>query len=310
MTPIQEKIQFAPYTWIDVVEPDAEMISELAKKYKFHELDVEDVLSETQRSKIDDYDSYIFLVLHFPYADKKTGRVKVEALNIFLSTQFFITLHDGNLPQLKEMVNHLKKNLKLRKEMMSKGMGFLLYELLNKLFDDQFPMMEKVEQRIMTLEHDVFNLGGGQRDMLRDILHLKKDIITFERVIGPLRTVIPQLEYKNDKFIPEGLEIYFDDVVDKVEKIWAMLANEKEVIELLQSTNESVISHATSNVIKILTFFSVVMLPLTAITGFFGMNVIFPLDFGANPMAYFYISASMVAVIVVMIAFFKLKRWI
>jgi magnesium transporter len=221
-----------------------------------------------------------------------------------------ITLHDGELKILKKFVKRYSESAKLRREVMSKGMGFLLYEILDGLFDEHFPMIDQMEKRMDTLERDVFSLKVGQKDMLRDILGLKKDLITFERTIGPLRAVIPQLEYKNDKFIPEGLEVYFDDIVDKVEKIWATLSNQREVVTLLQDTNEAVISHTTNNVIKILTVFSVIMLPITFITGFFGMNVQFPANIGLHDLSYIWVSAGMLGVVVLMLLFFKLKKWI
>lgn len=305
-----QKIKYKSFTWIDVTHPDEATIAELAKKYKFHALDVEDVLSETQRSKIDDYDKYLFLVLHFPYWDSRSHSIQVAELNVFLSTNFLITLHHGELKVLKKFVKEYSEKLKLRRETMSKGMGFLLYEILDDVFEEHFSMIDQMEKRMDKLEKNVFTLRKGQQDMLRDILSLKKDLITFERTVGPLRNVIPQLEYKNDKFIPEGLEIYFDDIVDKVEKIWATLNNQNEVINLLQDTNEAVISHTTNNVIKILTIFSVIMLPITFVTGFFGMNVVFPIDIGAHDFAYIWISLGMLTIIVLMLLFFKLKKWI
>ena len=115
-------------------------------------------------------------------------------------------------------------------------------------------------------------------------------------------------EHKNKKFLPESLEVYFDDVLDKVEKIWNNLENLKELIESLQDTNESIISHTTNNVIKTLTVFSVVMLPLNLLAGLYGMNVELP--GGAQPAMFFYISGGMAALLLLMLVFFKIKRWI
>lgn len=305
-----QKISYKTFTWIDISSPDEASILELAKKYKFHQLDVEDVLSETQRSKIDDYDKYIFLVLHFPYWDARTHSIQVAEVNLFLGTTFLITLHDNELRCLKKFVKKYTDSLKVRREKMAKGAGFVLYEMLNELFDEHFILIDQMEKRMEKVEKDVFTLRKGQKDMLRDILSLKKDILTFERTVGPMRTVIPQLEYKNDKFIPEGLEIYFDDIVDKIEKIWATLNNQNEVINLLQDTNEAVISHTTNSVIKTLTVFSVIMLPITFITGFFGMNVAFPLGIGQSMHSYLFISGGMLTIILLMLLFFKLKRWV
>ena len=113
---------------------------------------------------------------------------------------------------------------------------------------------------------------------------------------------------KNKKFLPSTLEIYFDDIVDKVEKIWNNLENLKDLIESLQDTNESIISHTTNNVIKTLTVFSVVMLPLNLLAGLYGMNVDLP--YSAHPAMFFYISGGMALLLLAMLVFFKVKRWI
>ncbi|MDX6475244.1 MAG: magnesium transporter, partial [Gaiellaceae bacterium] len=110
------------------------------------------------------------------------------------------------------------------------------------------------------------------------------------------------------RFLPEELELYFDDIVDAAERIWDILDNYKEDVEALEDTNESVIQHRQNDVLRILTVFSVVLLPLTLITGFFGMNVHFP-GF-ASVWAFWVIFAGMVASLIGLLAFFRLKRWI
>ena len=126
--------------------------------------------------------------------------------------------------------------------------------------------------------------------------------------MAPQRGVVAQIEHKNKKFLPHSLEVYFDDAVDKIEKIWSSLENMKELIESLQDTNESIISHTTNNVIKILTVFSVVMLPLTFLTGLYGMNVALP---GAESGAIFMVlTGVMIGIVLTMLGFFKYKRWI
>ena len=126
--------------------------------------------------------------------------------------------------------------------------------------------------------------------------------------MGPQRTVIAQLEHKNKRFLPENLDLYFDDLVDKVEKIWGNLESMKDLVISLQETNESIISHKTNDVIKVLTIFSATMLPLTVLTGFYGMNVDLPM--GEHPVAYFLIIGGMAVISLTMLIFFKMKRWL
>ena len=304
---MQRTITLEKLTWIDVQDPDNETLQVLKEKYGFHELDVEDCLTENQRSKIDEYTDYLFIILHFPYHDKRRQRIMAEEVDIFIKSDVVITVHWGLLKPLIDLYEDAEKNADKRKELMGKTSGYLLYEVVDHLFYNLFPLLDQIEGNVTTLEQEAFSLTG-QRDLLKEILISKKNIISFRRTMAPLRTVIAQMEHKNKKFLPESLEVYFDDVLDKVEKIWNNLENLKELIESLQDTNESIISHTTNNVIKTLTVFSVVMLPLNLLAGLYGMNVELP--GGAQPAMFFYISGGMAALLLLMLFFFKIKRWI
>lgn len=303
-----EQIKFKKLVWIDIVNPDKKALAPLQKKHKFHELDVEDCLSENQRSKIDEYDKYLFLVLHFPHFDKKKKTLVTEEVDIFIGQNYLITMHRGVLKPLLGIFDKCRGSMRDKKKHLGQGSGFLLYEIIDAMLDDGFPMLDYLSKNITAIEKDVFGDEPEQHDMLKDILVLKKDIITFRRIIAPQRTVIAQLEHKNKKFLPEDLEVYFDDLVDKVEKIWSNLDSMKDLAVSLQETNESIISHTTNNIIKVLTIFSVVMLPLTFLTGLYGMNVVLP--YGGESYAFAGMAGVMVMVVVVMMAFFKWKKWL
>lgn len=300
-------VSLGKLTWMDIQNPEPKFLHKLKEEHQFHELDIEDCLSEHQRAKVDEYDDYLFIILHIAYYDKRQQRVVTEEIDIFIKNNLLITIHWGGVKAVSDFFESIQKSATTKKAMMGHGSGFLLYELLDHLYTSAFPILDIIERNVTTLERDVFNLSK-QQDLLKDILNLKKNIITFRRVITPQRHVIAQIEHKNQKFLPPSLEIYFDDVVDKVEKIWNLLENHKELIESLQDTNESIISHTTNNVIKILTVFSVLLLPLTFLTGLYGMNVALP---GGEVQSIFIILVLIMASVVLgMLAFFKYKQWI
>lgn len=303
---MQSSITLGKLTWIDVRDPDAETLLALKEKHGFHELDIEDCLSENQRSKVDEYDDYIFTILHIPFYDKRRQRIVGEEVDIFIQANLLITVHWGGLKPLNNFYDTVESNIDERMKVMGHSSGYLLYEIIDHLFGTLFPLLDTIESNVSTLEQEAFT--GGQRDMLKEILNTKKNIIGFRRVMAPLRTVIAQLEHKNKKFLPDSLEVYFDDVLDKVEKIWSNLENLKELIESLQDTNESIISHTTNNVIKTLTIFSVVMLPLNLLAGMYGMNVHLP--FSNDPFTFFYLAGGMAFILLVMLIFFRIKRWL
>ncbi len=166
--------------------------------------------------------------------------------------------------------------------------------MLDDLFDYCFPILDKIGHKLDSIEDEMFE--GHAEDVVRDISNVKQEIISYRKVIKPGRSTLRALERRIDKFLPEELDLYFDDIVDSAERIWDQLDNYKEVVDGLESTNESVISHRQNDVLRVLTIFSVIVLPLTLISGIFGMNVDFP-GFGTHA-AFWVIIALMVAVMV------------
>ncbi len=294
-------------TWISLNDPSEKDLASLRKTYKFHHLDLEDCLSEIQRPKIDDYDNYLFIVLQAPKRKNKKSQVVMDEIDIFIGQNFIVTVHDNN-HIINKVFEKSQKTKKVKEEYMGKGSGYLLYMIVDDIFEAVFPLLDDLSKQVNELEVEVFHRDYS-KDRLKDILLLKKDIINFRRIIMPQRAIIAQLEHKNKKFLPENLDIYFDDIVDKIEKMWNSLENLQELTASLQETNESIISHNTNNVIKILTIFSVIMLPLTFITGFYGMNVA-GLPFANSPSPVTTISGIFVTVAVVMVAYFRYKKWI
>src|ERR1700675_3642001 len=263
-------------TWIHLDAPTAEEAELLQRRFGWHPLDLEDVLSRRQRPKVDEYrdDGYLFVVLHFPVYDKRVQRLNAAELDAFVGQDYLVTLPNVELLPVTRLFHRCHEDLELRAQLFGKGSGYLLYHVLDDLFDYCFPILDKIGHKLDSIEDDMFE--GYAEDVVRDISNVKQEIISYRKIIKPERSTLRLLERRMERFLPEELELYFDDIVDASERIWDLLDNFKEVIEGLESTNESVISHRQNDILRILTVFSVVLLPLTLITGIFGMNVKFP----------------------------------
>jgi magnesium transporter len=194
----------------------------------------------------------------------------------------------------------------LRDQLFSKGPGFLLYRIVDDSFDYCFPMLRKVGNKLDRLEEDIFE--GGAEEVVRDISNAKQEIINFRKIIRPQRSVLRDLERTKQRFFGQELEIYFDDIVDASERIWDMLENYKEVVEALEDTNESVITHRLNNVLRVLTSVSVILLPLTLIASIWGMNVGVPGE-GSHE-AFWVILGLMVVMLGGMVAYFRKRGWL
>src|SRR5213593_4509043 len=296
-------------TWIHIAPPvDPEAVNALRERFGWHPVDIEDVLSKRQRPKVDDYvdDGYLFGVLHFPAYDKNVQRLNAGELDFFLGPDYLVTISNVELLPVTRLFTRLQEDERLRDQLFGKGSGRLLYEVLDDLFDYCFPILDKIAYKLDSIEDDIEDRRS--EEIVTDISKVKQEIISYRKIIKPQRPALRLLERHIERFLPENLELYFDDLVDASERIWDLLDNYKEVVEALEDTNESVISHRQNDVLRILTVFSVVLLPLTLISGIFGMNVLFP---GEHTHAAFWaIVGLMVATIAGMIGFFKYKRWL
>src|SRR5690349_14757863 len=283
-------------TWIHLDPPiDPETVNALRARFGWHPLDVEDVLSKRQRPKVDDYvdDGYLFGVLHFPAYDKNVQRLNAGELDFFIGPDYLVTISNVELLPVTRLFSRVQDDERLRDNLFSKGSGRLLYEILDDLYDYCFPILDKIAYKLESIEDDIEDRRS--EEIVTDISKAKQEIISYRKIIKPQRPALRLLERHIERFLPEELELYFDDLVDASERIWDLLDNYKEVVEALESTNESVISHRQNDVLRILTVFSVILLPLTFITGFFGMNVHFP---GFNGWDAFYASLAIMFVTV------------
>ena len=310
------ELQSDGITWVHVVAPTVDETKMLAARFGWHDLDVEDVLSRRQRPKIDVYAGdedgagrYLFTVLHFPVYDAAANRLTAGELDVFIGPDYIVTLPNVDLRPLGFLVRRATESEAMRSKLLSGGSGRLLYEILDDLYDYCFPILDKIGLKLEEIDEDI---GGDDRqsarDLVTDIHRVKQEIISYRKIIKPQRPTLRQLERQIERFLPEELELYFDDIVDASERIWDLLDNYKEVVEALEDTNESLISHQQNDILYVLTIFSVVMLPLTFLTGFFGMNVHFP---GFNSTGGFIATLCLFVVTIAgMLGFFRWKKWL
>src|ERR687892_1852690 len=223
-------------TWLQINDPGPPEAAVLAERFGFHELDIEDVLSKRQRPKIDEYPDYLFVVLHFPFYDKSVQRLNAAELDVFLGPDFLITLPNAELLPVTYLFRRCEDDADLRADLFAKGSGYLLYHVLDDLFDYCFPILDKIGTKLDAIEDDVFE--GRSEEVVRDISNAKQEIISYRKIIKPERATLRGLERYTERFLPEDLEIYFDDIVDAAERIWDLLDNYKEVVEALEASNE------------------------------------------------------------------------
>jgi len=302
---VEDVLDGRPLRWINIERPRQIDRAWLEEHFDFHPLDYEDVFSRNQRPKVDQYDDYLFVVLHFPAYDKQIGRLNAAELDVFVGPDYVVTLPNQPIPTLEYLFERCRTNEDLRSQLFCKGPGYLLYKIVDDCVDASFPMLRKMGNKLERLEEDIFE--GRSAEIVRDLSNVKQEIINFRKIVRPQRVALRDLE-RTRRYVSEDLEVYFDDIIDASERIWDMLENFKEVVEALEDTNESVLAHRLNDVLRILTAFSVIMLPLTLIASVFGMNTGVP---GEQSITGFWVVlAAMVCVLVGMLAVFRRRGWL
>jgi len=292
-------------TWVNIEKPTSRETDWLAENYHFHPLDLDDCLSRRQRPKIDEYEEYVFVVLHFPLFSWEARVTVPSQVSIFIGKDYLITLHDGMLKPLVKLFRDCQLHEEARRAFL-KTSGFLLYRITDRLVDYCLPITYKIMENLERVEDEIFATKG--RGTVIELSILRRDIISYRRVIWPMRAVLGSLEQKIEKFTAEDMEVFWGDLVDHVDKIWDTLDECKEIVEGLKDTNDSLYSHRTNEVIRILTVISTIMLPLTLVASIYGMNINLPGD--DNDLSFLVILIIMFVVIGIMLAFFRHRRWV
>ncbi len=305
-----QSVTWGHLTWVNIERPTERETEYLEHNFQFHPLDLDDCLSRIQRPKIDEYKNYLFLVLHFPVFSKETRVTIPSQVSIFISENHLFTLHKGDLKPLVKLFRECDIDEESRREHFGGGSGYLLYRIIDRLVDYCLPITNKLLENIEDVEDGIFSNKTGSQ--IKEISVLRRDIISFRRIIWPMRAVIGGLEPKIRRFTKMDLGSYFGDTVDHLDKIWDALDEYKEIIEGLHATHDSLASNRMNDILRILTILTTIGTVLTVVVSFYGMNISLP--GGANPgggaATWRVIVIVMSAITAGMIYFFRRRHWI
>ncbi|MCK4548439.1 MAG: magnesium/cobalt transporter CorA [Candidatus Eisenbacteria sp.] len=301
-----QSLTWGELTWINIEHPTEKETEYLAQNYPFHPLDLDDCLSRIQRPKIDKYKDYLFLVFLFPVFHKEARVTRASQLSVFIGPNYLITLHKGELKPLVKLFKECEIDEESRQENFNEGSGYLLYRIIDRLVDYCIPISNKMLDNIEDVEDEVFS--NTRRSQIKEISVLRRDIISFRRIIWPMRAVIGSLEPNVRRFTKMDLSVYFGDTVDHLDRIWDALDEYKELIEGLNDTHDSLMTNRTNTIIRLLTIISTILLPTTLIASIWGMNIGLPFQNSSH--SFIYIVLIMAGIIGGMFYFFRRKKWL
>ncbi|UOY92458.1 magnesium/cobalt transporter CorA [Ectobacillus sp. JY-23] len=284
--------------WIDLYDIKADELYLIAKTFGFHPLAIEDCLHDSPRAKVDDYDAYKFFVFHaLRYNEESDNEITTLELNVFLGSNYVVTIHKKKQRWLGQMDAICSVSPKY----MNRGADFLLYTLIDGITDEYFPILDRIGVRIDELEDEMYD--EGVKEVTEEFLALKRTIILIRRVILPQKRIFLTMNGRWKFAIQEHNIPFYVDLMDHMERIVDSTETYRDLVNSALDTYYSIISAKANEKINVLTMISTIMLPLTFVTGFFGMNV--PLPYQDSPVATVVIFLSLVLLTYGMWRYFK-----
>ena len=293
--------------WVDIKQPDQKDIEWLKKKFNLHPLVLKELLPPLDYPKIEDFGDYLYIVLFYPFFNKKTSQTIPFELDIIVSKNYIITSHYKDIVPLKAIFYKCNLYEDIKKEYTKEGPGELLYRIIQKILEACFPKLGHIKQNIDEIEKAIYQ--KKYKKTAGEISLVKRDIIGFERIIESQKLIPRNLAKEPREFFSKKLVPYFNNLVNIYEQINGILITNRKTLEALDSTNNSFLTTKTNEIIKILTIFSVIVFPLTLLASIFGMNTSY-LPFIGSKVDFWIILGMMLAATIGMLTFFKFKKWI
>lgn len=297
-----ETIKYSNISWTHINNPKDDDFDFLINEYKFHPLDIDDCKNiKNIRPKIDVYDNYYFMNLHFPVYDKFNNFIEIRELKIFWGKKYIITLVKGDL-KVKDIFNDEKKN----KLLDINNSDTLLYNILNKLNNKTQNVIDKTEQDVNDCGKMIFDKRAEKT--IQKISMSRKNIILLNTMIKPHIILFSKLNNGVIDGFAKNMDDYWGNILDYYQKLWDTIEDLGELITGYSTTFDSLQANKTNEVMKILTLISSILLPMTFVASLYGMNIILPLQNNSN--SFSLILIIMALIVIIMISYFKFKKWI
>ena len=299
-----DTINLGMLKWHHITNPTVEDLDFLRENFHFHPLDIDDCSSFVQRPKIDTYDDYYFLVLHFPSLDRNNN-IRSEETKIFWGQDYIITVANSN-SVVQDLFSLIKVNPEEAEEDEISGTSdAMLYKALSRMMKETYLLVERMGTEIDSINRGLFEQKAEK--IIEQISRIRRNIIQMNTIFKPQLKLFHKFESGEVKGFVEDMENYWGNLLDFYQKMWDMVDDYGELVAGLSSTFDSLQANKTNEVMRTLTIISTIVLPLMFITGLYGMNVKLPLE--SHPMAFLIINGGCLLVVIVLLFFFRKRKW-
>jgi len=289
--------------WVDVVAPGPEEGRLLSDVFRFHPLSVEDALSAIHHPKIEAYPGYLYLILHGIDFDNRRGGFATRDVDFFLGRNSLVTVHDGH----SRSIAALKAICEEHEHVLAEGPAALLHRIVDAMVDNYRPEIDALEDQIDELEE--MAILGRRQDLIRHILNIKRDLASLRRVVLPQRDAVGRLARREFPQISDEITYRFRDVYDHFVRMSEEAILFQDRVTSILEAHLAAISNRLNVVMKVLTVISTIFLPLTVLTGMWGMNIPLPMFPGADAAQFWWVGGVMATIAAGMLTLFWWKRW-
>jgi len=290
--------------WVDLDQPTPDESTILRDVFHFHELAIEDALSELHHPKVESYGDYLYLILHGIDFKASEHCFTTKDIDFFLGAQYLVTIHPGVSRSIGKVGTVCNRDPRV----LGEGPGMLLYRIVDTMVDNYRPEVEKLSEKLDNLEEEVFERPNAQ--LARMILNYKKDISSLRQIVLPQRDVVARLARREFPLISEQLSYGFRDVHDHLVRLADEAMFFQDRITSILDAHLSAVSNQLNQVMKVLTIIATLFMPLTVLTGMYGMNVPLPHLPGGERAQFWWVCGIMLALSGAMLGFFRKRRWI
>ena len=294
--------------WLNIEKATKTEINYLKKNYNFDlaHLRVASASVSFQRPMIFKGKNYLCLVLHFP--SFKNHKIISTEVDFYIGHGFLVSVNNNDLKTLSRFFNMGKKSPDSLLAYSLESSAILLYEILGNLIDGIYPLLDENSLRINEIEELIFS--GKQKESVEQILILRRNIVNIRRIIQNHKNIFQKLlEMESSLVDKASIKKYYSSLVDHSKRIWEMLENQKEMVEVLNNTNESFLNDRMTDIMKTLTIFSVIIFPLTLFATIFAMRTK-DTPIINHPNGFWIVIGLMLLMSLSMLAFFKHKKWL
>ncbi len=295
--------------WVNINGAGKKETSYLDKKYNFKSSHLSASRGNVyaQRTTFERMPEYLFIILQFPKL--KNGNIEIKEVEIFFAHNYLITLHN-NIKEINTFFTNTKREPRNTLAYKTESPRILLYELIKKLMLNSFDVLDNITKEISTAERIIFE--QEQKKAVSKILLIRRNIINIRKIMQNHTSIIRKIQnLERDRLIPNAdIKEYYDNLIDYSQNLWEISTNRKEIVEILNNTNESLMNYKLNNIMKTLTIFSVIVFPLTLLAAIFGMNITGGMPLLSSPYGFFIIILIMIIGCFVMLMYFKKKKWL